>query len=161
VRGFTSPPATNGCDGGGGRGGHQIFRTSLTEPEPPSWEAEATRACTRAPDLPFAKSVPGFRLQMRTAAISEYLAIMDVVTLRIAVWYFYADSKQTTRRDCPPWAKQHSMDQCYLHVMTVFLGGGAQVYCWFARLHCHRPNPAWRLVPPPSPRPMINTESKQ
>ena len=37
-RGFTSLSATHGCDWGGGqegRGGHQIFRTSLAEPEPP------------------------------------------------------------------------------------------------------------------------------
>jgi hypothetical protein len=40
-RGFTSLSATHGCDWGGGqegRGGHQIFRTSLAEPEPPYWE---------------------------------------------------------------------------------------------------------------------------
>ena len=27
-----------------------------------------------------------------------------------------------------------SMDQCYVHVKTVFLGGGTQRSCWFARL---------------------------
>ena len=37
-RGFTPLPATYGCDGGGGRGGHQISRTPLTEPELPHWE---------------------------------------------------------------------------------------------------------------------------
>jgi len=41
-RGFTPLshplPATYGCDGG--RGGHQISRTPLTEPEPPHWEGK-------------------------------------------------------------------------------------------------------------------------
>jgi hypothetical protein len=51
------------------------------------------------------------------------------------------------------------MDQCYLHVKTVFLGGGTQRSCWFARLLTQRPNQAWRLVAPPSPS-RINTKSK-
>jgi hypothetical protein len=54
-----------------------------------------------------------------------------------------------------------SMDQCYLHVKTVFLGGG-----WDPKVPVgspvslpKRPNQAWRLVAPSSPC-RINTKSK-
>jgi len=48
---------------------------------------------------------------MRIAAISETLASLDVVTLRILVWNFFAEPKlttvATTKRAYPLWKRPH------------------------------------------------------
>jgi hypothetical protein len=52
-----------------------------------------------------AKSAPGSRLQMRTAAISENLVVGPRKVLRIGAWYFDVEFKKTTKRAHPLWCE--------------------------------------------------------